>query len=794
MKVSYRWLTELAGVDWPVKTVAERLTMCGTACEDIISTARHLDKVVVGEVLAVEPVPGADKIRKVTVDIGGETWDVICGAPNVAVGQKVPVALAGARLAGGIEIKDARIRGVLSRGMICSEAELGISDDHSGIMVLQSRTIPGTPLADQLDFDDYILDFELTPNRADSMSATGIARDLAALASVRVRYPIPELKPSREKTSDVIKVTIADPEACPRFTARVIRNVKIGPSPWWVQKRLLTAGLRPISNVVDITNLVMLETGNPIHSFDLDRFGSNEVLVRRAGKGEKLVTLDGKEHALSPEVLLITDGKKAMAAAGVMGGLESEVSESTTNILLEVAYFDPKVIRRGRKELGFVSEASTRFEKGVDPNNLPHASARVAGLFQELCGGEVLDGLVDCYPTPIEPRVITFRPERCNTVLRTNYPVERMKQIFTDLEFTVEDGDPMKVTVPTFRHDVSREVDLIEEVARIQGYDSIPDAVENLGPLFTPLHGEDLFADEVRRILTAGGFEEIVGHGLAGSREAALLDPALPQLKIVNPISEDLDIVRNCLALSGLAAVKHNHAHRNMDLRLFEIGRAYFPPDASGQWREEDRLLLLVTGQTPALWREEPRPLDFYDVAGAIGRLASHFRWPGTAFESRSVPYLDEDISFELKVGSVGAGPVGKVSEAVARKFDIKQPLYLAELSISDLIALCRDKAEFEPLPVYPAAPRDLAIVVDVTTRVGDMLDRIAATAGQLADAIDVFDVYVGRQIEQGKKSVGVSISYRSSERSLSSQEVDGLQQNIIDMLKRDFNAEIREK
>jgi len=794
MKVSYQWLKELTGLDWSVEEMAERLTLCGTACEEIVAMGQYLDKVVVGEVTEVQPVPKADRIKKAAVNVGSEKLELICGAPNVAVGQKVAVALEGARLAGGIKIKKAKIRGIESRGMICAEDELGLSEDHSGIMVLDNRAVPGTPLIEQLDLEDYIMGFELTPNRGDSMSAIGIARDLAALASIKVKYPTVELKTTSEKAADVIKVSIEDAEACPRFTARVIRNVKTGPSPWWMQKRLLAAGMRPISNVVDVSNYVMLETGHPVHAFDLDRFGSNEVVVRRAAEGEKLVTLDDKEHKLTPEVLLITNGKEAVGAAGIMGGGDSEVRDDTRNILLEVAYFDPRVIRRGRKQMGYVTEASQRFEKGVNPNDLPEASARVCRLFAELCGGEVLDGIVDCYPHKIEPLTVELRPQRCKDIMGVDISTERMVQILENLEFEVAECDPLKVTAPTFRHDISREIDLIEEIARIEGYDSIPDSTDNIGSLYTPDHKGDRFEEEVRRVLTGAGFDEIMGHGLSNGKLAELLNPGLPQIKIISPVSEELDIMRNDLAQTTLTSISHNLSHRNLDLRFFEIGKAYFPPDGDGEWIEEDRLTLAVTGQTDGNWREKNRPLDFYDLSGALDKLARHFHWPRFEFEPASVNYLQPDLSFALKFNGTVVGEIGQVAAGVAKKTEIKQPVYIAQLKLEPLFEKSHELAEFEPLPVYPAAPRDLALVVDESVRVGEITDLIKNLAGDLAESTRIFDLYSGKQISKGKKSVGVAITYRSAERSLSSGEVDDMQNKIIAELQKKFKAEIRDK
>lgn len=793
MKVSYNWLKELTDLDWSAEEMAERLTLCGTACEHIEPTARHLDKVIVGEVVALKAVPGADKIKLATVDIGSERYDSVCGAPNVALGQKVALALPGAVLAGDFVIKKSKIRGVESSGMICSEKELGIADDHSGIMVLDDGAELGQPLADHLDFDDFILTFELTPNRGDSMSAIGIARDLAALARVRLIRPQFDLTESDRLASDCIKVTIDNPEGCPRYAARVITGVKVGPSPWWIRKKLITAGIRPISNVVDISNLVMIECGHPLHAFDLDRFGSDEVVVRMARQGERFATLDGNEHTLSSEVLLITNGKVGVAAGGIMGGRDSEVEDSTTNILLEAACFDPVVIRKGRRELGFVTESSQRFEKGVDPNGISAAIDRAAFLFGEVCGGEVLNGIVDCYPRRIEPVSVSFRLSRCNDLLGSKLEKDRVVQIFEDLEFEVVDGDPMMVKVPTFRPDIEREVDLIEEVVRIEGFDSIPDATDNVGSLFTPIKADDIFRDDLRRVLTGCGFDELVGHGLVDSRQADVVTPGANYLRIKNPISEELNVMRNSLAPTALSVLAHNISHRNLDLRFFEIGTVYFPADGDQCGSEEERILMTVTGQSESGWRQKSRPLDFYDLTGALEAMSHHFKFPSFSFKTEPCPFLDESVSFRLLIGDQPVGLIGRVRDKVAARFEVKQATWLAELSLAALMNLSGTETAFEPLPVYPSAPRDLAIVVDSNVRAGDLVSSVNRAAGRLAESVELFDLYLGRQVGQGRKSIAIRVTYRSSEGSLSGQEVDETQRLVINMLKKEFNAEIRD-
>ncbi len=794
MKISYNWLIELTGLDWSVDEMAERLTNCGTACEDIQAVGRFMDNVVVGEVVELKPIEGADKIRLATVNLGSETKELVCGAPNVAVGQKVPVALVGARLAGDMVIRKAKIRGIESSGMICSERELGISDDHSGIMVLDSDAPIGTPLKEYLAYDDYRLTFELTPNRPDSMSAIGIARDAAALASVKVRKPKISLIEVEEKALDIISVAIEDSDACPRYAARVIKNVKIGPSPWWIKRKLLISGIRPINNVVDITNYVLLETGHPLHAFDLDRFGSRKVVVRRARDKEMFTTLDGKEHELIPDVLLITNGNTGVAAAGVMGGLDSEVEDTTTNILLESAYFNPSVIRKSRKHLGFVTESSTRFEKGADPNGVLYAMDRAAALMAELCGGEVLAGVVDCYPKPIEPKTIDLRPQRCNDILGTSLSVERMAQILSNLEFEVKTEEKLSVTVPTFRPDIEREIDLIEEVVRIEGFFNVPDAITNIGPLFTPIHPEDKFVEEMRTLLTGAGFDEVLSHGLANSKLVKKINPDLPAVHLLNTATAELDVMRNSMMSSMLTIISHNVAHRNIDLKLFEIGKVYFPPSASEDWKEEGRVALAVTGKTPNTWRETPRLFDFYDLTGALELVRSHFRWGSWSFEAAELPGFDKSLSYIVKLDNTPIGSIGQVASGITDFLDIKQPVLIVEFSIEELAGISTRQIEFTPLPQYPAAPRDIAMMLDLSVPVGEVIDAVKETAGELAESVDLFDVYTGKQIESGKKSIAISISYRSSKGSLSSEEVDAVQQKVIGMLKEKFNAVIRDK
>lgn len=794
MKLSYNWLCELTGLTWSPEEMGDRLTLCGTACEDIVPAARFMSHVVVGSVLDLVPIKGATKIKLATIDIGREQFIVVCGAPNIKIDQKVVLALVGAELANDVKVKKAKIRGIESAGMVCSEMELGISNDHSGILVLPDDAPAGTSLVDYLEYDDYQLTFELTPNRGDSMSAIGVARDLSALAMVAVVMPEISLREIEDKAKNHLSVTIDDPQGCLRYSARVIRNITVGESPWWIKRKLLLSGIRPISNVVDITNLVMMETGQPLHAFDLKTFGSDKVVVRRAQSGEKFTTLDGREHELSNEVLLITNGRKAVAAAGVMGGLDSEVSSGTTEIILESAYFDPRRIRRSRKELGFVTESSIRFEKGVDPEGVVRAADRAAYLFQEICGGEVLKGVVDCYPSIVKPREIKFRPQRCNDLLGTSLKPGRMRDILVALQMSVDEKDPWVVTVPTFRPDLEREVDLIEEVARIEGYDSIPDSVSNVGPLFNPSHAIDWFEDRVRTTLIGIGFDETLGHGLARSSDLKRLNPNEAYIKLVNPVSEELDVVRSSLMSVMLGVVANNIAHRTLDLKLFEMGKTYCPPDSQDRWVEELRLSLAVTGSSESDWRVKGRRLDFYDISGALETLVDHFRWPALECRPVTVPFLDPAAAFDVYLADMRVGYAGLLKEKMAREFDIKQAVYVAEINLEPMMAKSEVLRQFKPLPIYPSSQRDIALVLDKGVRVGDLVRQARSVAGELVRQIDVFDLYEGKQIPAGKKSIAIRIEFRSDKESLASEQVDAIMANITEQLKSNFSAEIRDR
>ena len=790
MQVPYGWIKELVDVPWSAEELANRLTLSGAESEVEKPYDNQFEGTCVGQIEELEQIPGSDHLKKAIVSDGTEQVQVVCGAPNAQKGQKIIFAKIGSILKGGLEIKKAKLRGVESYGMICSEAELGLSDDHSGIMVLDEDAQVGTPALSYLGLDDAVLKLDLTPNRSDLLSVIGVARDCACLAGLKVKRPDFTIAESGERASDYVKVSIDDPDACPRYAARIIKGIKIGPSPWWIKKKLLLCGIRPISNVVDITNYVMLEFGHPLHAFDYDRFDRKEILVRRAKEGEQFTTLDGKEHKLTREVLLITDGEKGVAAAGVMGGLDSEISFETTNILLESAYFNPVTIRRSRLKLGLISESSSRFEKGADPNIVAIAIDRAASLIQLYAGGEILSGIADCYPKKIAPAQIGLRMERVNSFLGISISKKRVVDILTGLEFQVEDDGILKVTVPTCHPDITREVDLIEEIVRIEGYEAIPFIDRNRGPLFTPGLKDESFRRRIRTSLTAQGYDETYGSGLADSGLLSKISGEMPQLRILNPIAEDLSVMQNSLVYSLLKSVSHNVAHRNIDLRLFELGKAFRPGNPP---LEEEQVGIALTGQSMSCWFQKSRDFSMYDLKGAIDSLAESCRLPAIIFRAENqIPYL-EAYSFSLMIGDEKVGHAGQVIDSILQILDVKQPVFIAVLNFEKILSKQEPERSFKILPRFPAAPRDLAVVVDDSVSAGDMLSDIKMIAGDLLESVEIFDLYRGKQIGEGMKSLAFSMIYRSIERSLESREVIEIHNKIADHLKKHFNAEIRE-
>lgn len=794
MKVTYSWLKELTGTSLSPHEIADRLTMLGLEVEDLYSTSAGFDKIVVGEIRQVAPIPGSDHLKSCQVYTGDQTLLVACGAPNVAVGQKVPVATPGAELPGGLQIKERKIFGIVSQGMICSEAELGLSDEAAGIMVLDHNIAPGRPLAEVINGEnDFVLELSVTPNRPDCLGVIGVARELCLSEGNAGALKLPTWD-FTAKSEENVPVGIEDPVGCPRYTARLIRGVKIGPSPAWLSRRLQAVGVRSISNVVDVTNYVMLETGQPLHAFDFDQLQDGRIVVRRARQGEKFITLDEKEHDLDEDALLICDGKRAVALAGIMGGLNSEVEEGTTNILLESAYFSPVVTRKTAKRLGIDTESGRRFERGVDPNGVDWASNRATALILELAGGEVASQLIDAYPEKIHPVQIEFRPAHCMHVIGCEIDSGRMQEIFTGLGCDVADcdGETWQVSAPTSRPDLQREIDLIEEVARVHGYNEIPDKVVDAVRLDRTEDAYLLFQENLRRLATAAGLSEFVTLSMI-SKPLAVPFVSQPEevVALLNPLSEDLAVMRPSLLASLLSSVAYNLNRKQLSVRCFENGRA-FRNDADGQ-RIIERTLFsgAITGaQFNQNWNLKPQPVSFFDLKGILDEILERLHITGIAYQRIELNFLEYGAS--VAVGDQALGFVGKASEALLKIYDIESDTYLFELDTERMYALAGKELRYQPPSPFPAAERDLAIVLQARHSAEDVRRIVRKSAGEELVSLEIFDVYTGEQVPPGHKSIAFSMQFQSETRTLRDEEVNARIDRIIAALQKELGAKLR--
>jgi len=792
MKVSYKWLKELVDFNATPEELADTLTLAGLEVETIDYFSGAPEKVVVGVVKKMDRHPQAEKLWVCQVDVGKETLQIVCGAQNVKTGSKVPVALIGAELPSQVKIDKAKLKGVDSWGMICSEIELGIGEESEGIMILDQSLKTGETISSALDLKDYVLNLDLTPNRPDCLSMIGVAREVAALYGSRLKKPQVQFQEIGEDASKRVEIKIDDPDACPRYTARVIKNVKVGKSPFWLRRRLESVGLRSINNVVDVTNLVMTEQGHPLHAFDYHLFTQPQVLVRRAEPNEKFTTLDQVERKLNQEVLLITDGKKPVAIAGIMGGLESEVTDRTENVLLESAYFDPRVIRRGRIYLGINSDASYRFERGADPHNVINAADRVAQLIRELTGAEVLKGVVDCYPKKISQCKMKLREKRVNQILGTQLSESQIFEILKSLEMKVRENKCLEVEVPTFRPDITREIDLIEEVARIHGYDRIDTSLRAGGSLLTNIAPEEKIMNRIKEILIGDGFFEVVTNNLVDPERMKKICPELGFLRLRNPLSEELSVLRSSLIYNILKVMEWNKKRKESHVRIFELGQIYEPQNQDLP-KEAWKLCLALSGIRRAIgWDETEEEVDFYDLKGAVESLFERLLISGVKLVPYKGSVFSKNVGFKLKVEDLNLGILGEVSPEILEDFDLKDKVFLCELDFERLVELIPHKRWFSSLPKFPPVERDIAVMVGEETLIQDMEEKIKETGGELIEELVLFDLYRGGQISPGKKSLAYAIRYRRKDRTLTDQEVEKVHQKIISQLSKCFGAKLR--
>ncbi|HEQ98678.1 MAG TPA: phenylalanine--tRNA ligase subunit beta [candidate division Zixibacteria bacterium] len=791
MQLGFNWLKELVDFEWDAAELCERLTMAGVACESTRPVFEEFSGVVAGKIKKVERHPESENLSICTVDIGLKTVTTVCGAPNAAVGLKSSFATVGAELPDGTRIEPVEKQGIKSEGMLCSEKELGLSDESSIIMELEAGIKTGSDLWEKLDLDEPLIEFELTPNRPDCMSAIGIAREIAALAGTVVKRPEFELDEIEKQAAEEVRIEIADPQACPRYAARIIEHIKVARSPFWLKRKLFAAGIRPINNVVDITNLVLMEYGQPLHAFDYELFSMPQVLVRTALENEKFTTLDEKEHTLKEDDILITDATKAVALGGIMGGLNSEVNENTNKVLLESAYFNPTNICRTRKRLAIQSESAVRFEKGADPNIVDTACNYAAYLLSKLAGGRVLNGIVDAYPRVIEPLSIELRPSRVNQLLATDITAPQMIDILHSLEFGIKSGKTIMVDVPTFRPDCTREVDLVEEIARIYGYDKIGTSLRASGDLLAERSTEELFIERIRENLGRQGLYEIMTINLIDPDKGRKLGMEDKFIGLLNPLSADLAAYRTNLFMNMLQVVARNLNRRQNDLKLFEIGNIAYRADASHI--EETHLAIGICGRPDVRnWAVSEQEYDFFDLKGVAEEFCKGLRLGNLTLKEQNHPFLERGVSFDLYFGDTHVGLGGRASNNSLNLYDIETPVYYIELNIGKLIPLYTKDLVYRKLPKFPSVWRDIAVIVDEGIFADRLLQTIYGSGNNILVNAELFDVYTGRQIEEGKKSLAFNLEFRSEEKTLTDEEVEPVFNHIISQLQNQFDAKLR--
>ncbi|WP_144547878.1 phenylalanine--tRNA ligase subunit beta [Bacillus sp. X1(2014)] len=803
MFVSYKWLQDyidLTGVT--AAELAEKITKSGIEVEGVEILNDGIQGVVVGHVLEREQHPNADKLSKCLVDVGGEQpVQIICGAPNVAQGQKVAVATVGAVLPGNFKIKRAKLRGEESNGMICSLTELGMEgkvvpkEYSEGIFVFPADTEVGVDALAELNRDDEILELSLTPNRADCLSMLGVAYEVAAILGRDVKLPETNLQASTEKASDYVKITVEAKEDNPLYVAQIIKNVKIGPSPLWMQTRLMSAGIRPHNNVVDITNYILLEYGQPLHAFDYDRLGSKEILVRRATDGEKFVTLDDAERTLTSDHLVITNGTEPVALAGVMGGANSEVTSDTTTVLLESAYFNGATVRKASKDHGLRSEASARFEKGVDPNRVRAAGNRAAYLMAKYAGGEVLEGAVEADTMTVEPAVVSITLEKINRVLGTDLVMNDVKDIFDRLQFGISiEEDTVTVTAPTRRGDIKIEEDLLEEVARLYGYDNIPKTLPVGSTTPGRLSEYQKKRRMVRQYLEGAGLYQAVTYSLTSEEKATQF--ALEKrdtIRLSMPMSEERSILRLSIMPQLLEVLKYNSARQNESLGVYETGAVFLANGTDTLPSEKEHLAAAITGLWSShSWQGEKKAVDFFVIKGILeGVFAKLGLLEQVQFVQAQVDGMHPGRTADVLLNGEKIGFIGQVHPTVQKELDLKDT-YVFELSLKPVLEAETPALQYQAIPRFPSITRDIALVVNRETVSGTLKEIIVTAGAPLLKEAEVFDLYEGDKMEAGKKSIAFSLKYVDPERTLTDEEVTKIHNRVLAALEEKAGAVLR--
>jgi phenylalanyl-tRNA synthetase beta chain len=777
--------------------------MAGLEVSSLKCVGEEFEGIKVAQVEEISPHPNADKLSLCRICDGKSKFRVVCGAKNMKAGDKVAFAPVGTKLPNGLKIKASKIRGIVSEGMLCSEEELKLEEKSTGIMILPSESETGKDLAQALNLKDYVLELDLTPNRADCFSMIGIAREVAALFNTTFSLPPVEVVESEEDLRKFINVTIEAPDLCPRYTARYVSNVKIQPSPLWMRRRLELAGIRSINNVVDVTNYILLEWGQPMHAFDYSLLDQGRIIVKKAAKGDKFFTLDGKERILDEETLMICDASKYIAIGGIMGGLNTEVTEETETVLLESAYFNPQNIRLTSRKLGIKTESSSRFEKGVNIETVITALNRAARLIAKLANGKVAKGVVDVYPNPIPgPPKIEFRPRKANLILGTEISAEKMVGYLERLEIEVKakDKETFLATIPSHRGDLREEIDLIEEIARIHGYDKIPVTLPDM--MVAAEEGKLTFKleNKARSVLTDSGFFEIITYSFISPESIEALKvpedhPFRRYTPIANPLSREQSIMRTTLLPGLLMTVAENHNHKNMNLKLFELGKVFYQEEKNSLPTERLMLGGVICGlRTEESWNLPREEADFYDLKGAIENLFQALFIDKVKFQTdNSIPYLHTGIASRIIIKEDPLGVIGEIHPHVLDYFEISKKIFVFEIDFGKIISYGdKERKKLKPLPKFPPVYRDIALVVDMDIKSHEIEEVITQSKVRYLQEVKVFDVYQGAPIPVGKKSLAYRLKFQSPDRSLTDEEVNAHYEKILSHLTKKLEVELR--
>ena len=805
MRVGLNWLKDYVGVDMSPSELAHLLTMSGLEVEALEALGQSLDGIIAAKILSVSSHPKADRLFICHLDTGNKEIQVVCSAPNLYEGALVPLALPGTILPGGRTVEESRIRGEISVGMLLAEDEMELTDDHSGIMILPSDLDPGVEISTALPLEDWALEFSIAPNRPDCASVIGIAREIAALTGQTLKRQDIHIKAEDTPIEDLAKVTLLDTKGCPRYAAGLIRDVELKPSPYWMRYRLFVSGVRSINNVVDISNYVLLEMGQPLHTFDYDRLKGNQIVVRRAEEGEIFTTLDGQTRTLNKEILMICDADRAVALAGIMGGLNSEIFSGSKNVLVESACFDPIVIRRGAKKLGLSTEASYRFERGVDVDGVIRALNRALMLISDLAGGRIARGVIDNYPEPVRPPVIDLRVDKTNQFLGTSIARETMANYLRALEMDVtesESDNQLRVHPPSFRIDITREIDLMEEVARLEGYDKIP-------VTFPPMRLSDrrdepelFFGRMAKEIMIGFGFTEIISYSFISPDFVDIFgakknDRLRSFIELRNPLSSEQSVMRTSLLPGLLSAVKTNTFHGEETLKLFEYGKVFFKGDDDGLPQEEIFLAAILAGlSNDPSWYQKERKVDFFDIKGAAEGLLKGLGIHEYQFQgSRDLPGIHSERAAGIIVAGANVGSIGQISPAVLEGYELRvENVYVFQLDLGAVSGMIRDGSQvFSPFARFPAVYRDISIIVQKQIESTQIREIIEREGGDLVESVSVYDVYEGQNMDPSEKALTLRVSYRSKAGTLDGKEVNRLHEHIIDKIGQEAGGRLRE-